>query len=206
MVHDFATVPKRVGTFPKKRRSTHTRRVRFIALTGAVSLLLTGLVYGGLMRRATTPSQALAPVTTVAPPSSAPNETPQNQNKMKYAKHDVAKTVAINKHFYFHDMLTNPAPIAVDKPVHADPERNERIDFPVLQAASYKSEQEAQSLLNQLAAQGLAARIDERTQENGTRYRVLLGPFSNESKMSKAEGVLAAQSLMPLRLSASEIK
>jgi len=69
-----------------------------------------------------------------------------------------------------------------------------------LQAASFRGEQDAKRLVKKLSKYGLKARTRVSVSTNGVEwYQVNVGPFSNVSKMNKAQDVLVSLNMMPLK-------
>jgi len=59
-----------------------------------------------------------------------------------------------------------------------------------LQAGSFKSASDADSLKAQLAFLGLEAKVNSASVNGSTWHRVVLGPFSSNSKVSRAKNLL----------------
>ncbi|MDP5210125.1 SPOR domain-containing protein [Microbulbifer sp. 2205BS26-8] len=70
----------------------------------------------------------------------------------------------------------------------------------ILQAASFREAAEAERLRARLTLANLDVKVESASDSRGTWHRVLVGPFSNRSRMAKARQVLAEHSLMPLVL------
>ncbi|WP_066960144.1 SPOR domain-containing protein [Microbulbifer sp. Q7] len=70
----------------------------------------------------------------------------------------------------------------------------------ILQAASFRDKDEAERLRAQLMLANLDVKVESATDSRGTWHRVLVGPYTNRSKMAAARGVLAEHRLMPLVL------
>ena len=69
-----------------------------------------------------------------------------------------------------------------------------------LQAASFRGEHDANRLVKKLSKYGLKARTHVSVSTNGVEwYQVSVGPFSNVSKMNKAQDVLVSLNMMPLK-------
>ena len=73
-------------------------------------------------------------------------------------------------------------------------------DLYVLQAGSFKLQEDADRRRGELALLGLEATIERTTGDNGTWYRVYLGPFESRSKMAQARSITAQQSIDTLLL------
>ncbi|GAB2903887.1 SPOR domain-containing protein [Microbulbifer echini] len=70
----------------------------------------------------------------------------------------------------------------------------------ILQAASFREAAEAERLRAQLTLANLDVKVESASDSRGTWHRVLVGPFSNRSRMAKARQILAEHRLMPLVL------
>lgn len=69
-----------------------------------------------------------------------------------------------------------------------------------LQAASFRGKQDAYRLVKKLSKYGLKARSHVSISTNGAEwYQVSVGPFSNVSKMNKAQDILVSLNMMPLK-------
>lgn len=69
-----------------------------------------------------------------------------------------------------------------------------------LQAASFRNEQDANRLVRKLSKYALKARSHVSISTNGVEwYQVSVGPFSNVSKMNKAQDILVSLNMMPLK-------
>ncbi len=86
-------------------------------------------------------------------------------------------------------------PQADVKPPVATPDRY------LLQAGSFRREQDADRLRAELLLQGLDARIKKVRVENGNEWhRVQVGPFASSNQMQQARTTLAQQGIKPLVL------
>ncbi|WP_105102474.1 SPOR domain-containing protein [Microbulbifer pacificus] len=70
----------------------------------------------------------------------------------------------------------------------------------ILQAASFRDKDEAERLRAQLMLANLDVKVESATDSRGTWHRVLVGPYTNRSKVAKARSILAEHRLMPLVL------
>jgi cell division protein FtsN len=66
----------------------------------------------------------------------------------------------------------------------------EAVDRSILQVGSFHSSGEADSMKAQLAFLGLRATVKSAVVDNRTWHRVQLGPFSSETKLSRAKNLL----------------
>lgn len=70
----------------------------------------------------------------------------------------------------------------------------------ILQAASFRDPAEAEKLRAKLTLANLEVQVEKATDSRGTWHRVLIGPYSNRSRMARARSTLAEHELMPLVL------
>ncbi|QFU77523.1 sporulation protein [Halioglobus maricola] len=108
--------------------------------------------------------------------------------------------------FDFYTMLPEqnieedmPAPPPTDTLAEA----NKPSEYYLLQAGSFRQQEDADRRRAQLLLLGLEPSIRESDGDNGRWFRVYLGPFETRSKMSKARGLTAAQNIDTLVLKRS---
>ena len=77
---------------------------------------------------------------------------------------------------------------------------NAKTDLYVLQAGSFRLQEDADRRRGELALLGLEGTIERTTSDNGAWYRVYLGPFESRSKMAQARSITAQQSIDTLLL------
>jgi hypothetical protein len=70
----------------------------------------------------------------------------------------------------------------------------------LLQAGSFRQQEDADARRAQLLLLGLDPRIEEANGDNGRWYRVYLGPFDSKSTMARARSLTAAQGIDTLLL------
>jgi cell division protein FtsN len=69
-----------------------------------------------------------------------------------------------------------------------------------LQAGSFRSVDDADRLRAELLLEGLPAYLESSTVKASTWHRVFIGPFTDRSKLNKAQDMLAARNISPLVL------
>lgn len=69
-----------------------------------------------------------------------------------------------------------------------------------LQAGSFRSETDADRMRAQLILEGLPAYLESTSVESSTWHRVFVGPYTNRSKMNKAQDILVSNNVSPLVL------
>jgi len=72
----------------------------------------------------------------------------------------------------------------------------------ILQVGSFQSAAEADSMKAQLAFLGLEANVKSAVVNDGTWYRVMLGPYAENSKLSRAQNLLLENKIKYIRKSA----
>ncbi|WP_444895681.1 SPOR domain-containing protein [Microbulbifer sp. SSSA005] len=82
----------------------------------------------------------------------------------------------------------------------SEPDRSTPAQVYILQAASFRDASEAERLRVELTLANLEVKVESATDNRGTWHRVLVGPYSNRSRMAKARQTLAEHRLMPLVL------
>jgi len=81
-----------------------------------------------------------------------------------------------------------PAKAGADKSQKAD-NTDEKFTY-FLQAGAFREQADAENTRARLALMGFSANIAERQSENGTLYRVRIGPFSQLETMNRMRGKL----------------
>ena len=191
MTQDFANSKRKHSATtrkPRRKRSTNSppsRGTWFAAgmLTGAFS---TGLLWLALQ----TPDRLLMSE------DPAPSGGPAS---------DGSETTAGSKQdelrFDFYTLLPQQrVEVDVDQ-ADIDAARNSRnSDQYLLQAGSFRLEEDADQRRADLILLGLDVRIQETTNDNGRWYRVYIGPFDSRSKLAKARSLTAQEGIDTLLL------
>ncbi|MDP2547234.1 SPOR domain-containing protein [Oceanobacter sp. 4_MG-2023] len=68
----------------------------------------------------------------------------------------------------------------------------------LLQVGSFRSGEDADEMRANLLLLGMSAYAVEANVNNGTWHRVFVGPFSNRSKLNKAQDILVSNNISPL--------
>lgn len=142
------------------------------------------LVYLDSLEPATTTDQA----DTQLPSEPAPESEPESKSSDK--KPD----------FQFYEMLPDSEVATPDieayQPEQSESERN--LEY-ILQAGSFRSQEDAERQRAQVGFQGLRARITEvSVDDGGVWYRVMVGPFDSRSGMNEAMDRLVEINIQPL--------
>ncbi len=122
-----------------------------------------------------------APAADVVPPNAADPQA---------AKNAAAKEVSLppNTEKIKKSELAKPGEVKPDGTV-AKAESDEKWTY-FLQAGAFREESDAESARAKLALLGFEARISERPSDNGTLYRVRVGPFGQLDTMNRMRGKL----------------
>lgn len=109
------------------------------------------------------------------------------------AKKEIEKNVT-KPAYDFYKLLENsdvPVPKAEDSPYQSTPKSEAAKYQYTLQAASFRTYEQAESLKVKLILENLSSSIEKVDVKGTPYYRVLVGPFTDRSKMNKAQDVLA---------------
>ena len=148
-------------------------------LTGAIAGLLVGA--GGVTYLT---KEGVAPQAQPQPQETATDGQPSPQPKFDFY------TLLPNQDLDFSDGI-EPAELE---------SRRQSDDLYLLQAGSFRAQQDADRRRGELALLGLEATIEQARGEKGIWYRVYLGPFNSRSAMAKARSMTAQQSIDTLLL------
>lgn len=119
------------------------------------------------------------------------------ENSVKKATDEAKKEIEkqVPKPAYdFYKLLENsdvPIPKAEDSPYKSTPKSEAPKYVYTLQAASFRTYEQAESLKVKLILENLSSIVEKVDVKGTPYYRVLVGPFTNRSKMNKAQDVLA---------------
>jgi len=122
------------------------------------------------------------------------------QTGVERAKEEVVKKVA-KPEYDFYKLLEEsevPVPSAEDSPYKSTPKTEAPGYENTLQAASFRSEEQADSLRVKLIIENLDSRIEQVNVKGTDYYRVMVGPFTDRSKLNKAQDTLASHSINAL--------
>jgi cell division protein FtsN len=109
------------------------------------------------------------------------------------ARKEVEKQVAKPAYDFYKLLKDSDVPVPSSEKSHytSTPKSNEAKYQYSLQAASFRSNEQADSLKVKLIMQNLASSIEQANVKGITYYRVMVGPFTDRSKMNKAQDILA---------------
>ena len=115
------------------------------------------------------------------------------QRAKEEAKKEIEKQVA-KPAYDFYKLLEDsevPVPKAEDSHYQSTPKSNVAKYQYTLQAASFRSNEQADRLKVKLIMENLSSSIEQVDVKGSPYYRVMVGPFTDRSKMNKAQDVLA---------------
>jgi cell division protein FtsN len=139
-------------------------------------------MYGNKTPPKEAPKQAKAPETAPPPPNQVTEKKPDPKPDEKVA--------AIQ--LFSGDRPKKPdAKVSDVKEAPAKTESTEEKWSYFLQAGAFREQTDAENTRAKLALLGVEARVTERQSENGTLYRVRVGPFNELEPMNKVRGKLS---------------
>jgi cell division protein FtsN len=115
------------------------------------------------------------------------------QRAKEEAKKEIEKQVA-KPAYDFYKLLEDsevPVPKAEDSHYQSTPKSNVAKYQYTLQAASFRSNEQADRLKVKLIMENLSSSIEQVDVKGSPYYRVMVGPFTDRYKMNKAQDVLA---------------
>ena len=116
------------------------------------------------------------------------------------AKEEAAKEVA-KPSYEFYQLLENQTVEVPKVDVYKSTPKDAEVDYTYrLQAGSFRSADDAERLCASLLLEGLNAYRQESTVNGSTWHRVFVGPFTDRSKMNKAQDLLVSRNISPLAL------
>ena len=210
MIHDFAKTPRSPSAEPRSIRQKSQPTPRRIPRGRWIALILLALALGSygmwvvfsdfVDNNASTPIHELPPQTTNAQPEK-PQVTPTQKVSRAPGRSEASpqETAEQEPEFGFYKSLTDSdwrVPVQHGVYVTEDDLKRQKQRH-ILQAASLRDQGEAQRLVQHLRQKGLQAFYNQ--DESGGWYRVNVGPFDNLSKLNKAEDILVAEGMKPLK-------
>lgn len=119
------------------------------------------------------------------------------QTGVRRAKEEAKKEIekqAAKPAYDFYKLLEDsevPVPKAEDSHYQSTPKSDVAKYQYTLQAASFRSHEQADSLKVKLIMENLMSSIEQVDVKGSPYYRVMVGPFTDRSKMNKAQDILA---------------
>lgn len=205
MIHDFAKLPRTHAITgealePRPRRVRRLPKIRWVL----------GLLVIALLTYWRTHASTGEPPVEFEP---GVNESREYQQALEAQQREQAELerqraaalqakaqeqVAESQYDFYESLSESAWRVPVQRGVYVTEEDRQRAKQRyMLQAASVRDLAQAQQLVQKLRQLGLQAFYTH--DEAGGWYRVNVGPFDNVSKMNKAEDILVAQRMMPLK-------
>lgn len=122
------------------------------------------------------------------------------QEGIDRVKKEAVESVA-QEHYDFYRLLEDsevPVPEPEESPYQSTPKDQAREYQYLLQAASFQSAEQADSLRVQLIIENLDSSIEKVNVKGTDYYRVMVGPFENRSTMNKAQDALVERNIKAL--------
>lgn len=165
-----------------------------LSLKWIFSLAVVGCFVGFIVYLNTLPGGEPSPAPKPAsnqPQTTAPQQAPESVPGATTTKQEKQK-------FRFYDMLPESEVVTPEVNEYTPGPNIQDFDY-VVQAGSFRSQQDAERLRAEIAFQGLRAHVQTVEQDNGSVwYRVNAGPFKSRSNMSSAVDKLVSIDIQPL--------
>ncbi|GHD48768.1 SPOR domain-containing protein [Marinobacter persicus] len=182
------------GKAPKRKESAPARAQHgSLSLKWIASLALVGCFIGFIVYLNTLPEtgQPAKPEKTQARETAAPQPKqatpPESSGQQQTAKD-----------FRFYDMLPESEVATPEVNEYTPGPNMQDFDY-IVQAGSFRNQQDAERLRAEIAFQGLRAHVQTVEQNNGSVwYRVNAGPFKSRSNMNSAVDKLVSIDIQPL--------
>lgn len=160
--------------------------------TSILALLFIGMLWLlSTVDPATPPSQAWQATKKEVKSAIKNNKKPSQENESAKADYD----------FY---RLLEEQKVVVPKVDAYKSTPKEQVDYQYrLQAASFRSKDDAENLRASLILEGMQAYIQSTEVKGSTWHRIFVGPFDNRSNMNKVQDKLAARGISPLEFKES---
>jgi len=193
MARDFAKGRPTGAKTPTGRKKTQPRRGESVRVAtdsrpgSGVRSYFAGLLSGIFLcflayLYALPPADAPAPGPETAAVASVPAEPPKPR-------------------FDFYTMLPQQTlEDAVEPAGVASPPAGPTAESYLLQAGSFRQQEDAERRRAELLLLGLQPRVEESDSDTGHWFRVYLGPYGSHTEMSRAKGLMAAQDIDSLLL------
>lgn len=197
-----STARKPAGT---KKPAASQQRFPWIKLVVAISLI-GGMGYS-LYHLSQTMQQTSPPAT--QPPALKPAYKPQPKPADKPASRSSTKEqppqevrVVEEPRFEFYQMLVGSEVSTDSVDAYKSTPKGAKTEYKyLLQAGSFRSAKDAEKMRARLILMGLPnAKTSKTTGQNGTWYRVRVGPFDNRSLLNRAHDKLVKISVQPMEI------
>ena len=189
------------GSRPKKgatrRSSPPPKRKTPWWLWLLVPIILVAFIYGLMQLSQVEPKTKPVPV--VKPQVQPKTVAPKAQAKVQAKKEPTVKAVPKKDTFEFYQILQDSEVDTSHVDAYQSTPRGEQDFYYMLQAASFRSPEDADRLRAKLILSGLVETSIRKTigKDDLPWYRVILGPYESRSKMNRAEDKLVSMEISP---------
>lgn len=119
----------------------------------------------------------------------------------KKSKESTKKIQKEISRYDFYKLLEKQSVDVKDNKNYTSTPKSTELDYEYhLQVASFRSQNDADRLRAELILEGMDAYQQIREVKGNTWYRVMIGPFTNRSRLNKAQDVLASKNISALVL------
>lgn len=115
------------------------------------------------------------------------------------AKEEAAKQVSKPSYEFYKLLEKQTVEVPEVEAYHSTPKDDVNYQYR-LQAGSFRNAEDAERLRASLLLEGMNAYREQSTVNGSTWHRVFVGPFTDRSKMNKAQDLLVERSISPLVL------
>lgn len=137
----------------------------------------------------------------IDPEPVAQRRDPPSKTQVERPKKTQPESEAVPEYGFYDQLKSSQWSAPTQRGVYVDGNlaTREKVRYK-LQAASFRQRVDADRLANKLAKYRLVAQVKSSISTNGLEwYQVSVGPFSNISKLNKAQDVLVSLNMMPLK-------
>jgi len=137
------------------------------------------------------------------PEATKPAASPPAKTQAKTAPDAAAKAPATDKErFEFYKMLPKSEVKTEQVDVYKSTPKDAKMQYRyLLQAGSFRKAADAERMRAKLILMGMPnAKTSKSTGQNGTWYRVRVGPFDNRSLLNRAQDKLVRQQIQPMEI------
>ena len=190
--------PKPAKAAPRKESAPTRIQHGSLSVKWIASLALVGCFIGFIVYLNTLPGAGQSSDTTTNQP--APEQTPPPASKKAepVPAPEPAKEEQTAREFRFYDMLPESEVATPEVNEYTPGPNMQDFDY-IVQAGSFRNQQDAERLRAEIAFQGLRAQVQTVEQNNGSVwYRVNAGPFKSRSNMNSAVDKLVSIDIQPL--------
>jgi cell division septation protein DedD len=184
--------PKPAKAAPRKESAPTRIQHGSLSLKWIASLALVGCFIGFIVYLNTLPGAGQSSDTTTNQPA------PERSEPKPVPAPEPAEEEQTAREFRFYDMLPESEVATPEVNEYTPGPNMQDFDY-IVQAGSFRNQQDAERLRAEIAFQGLRAQVQTVEQNNGSVwYRVNAGPFKSRSNMNSAVDKLVSIDIQPL--------